>query len=52
MKDEMDSTVQTNPGSYYIIKNDENHTSSVTVDMTIGEKTKTYEIIVSFPDEL
>ena len=49
MKDEMDSKVQTNSGSYYIIGLDDNNVSHIAVDVTIGNKTKTYEVEVCFP---
>lgn len=48
--DEKDSKVLKNPGSYYIIKQDENGKSSVSANITIGGKTKTYEITVCFAD--
>ena len=51
MNDEMDANVQTNTGSYYIIKTDGDSASTVTADITIGNQTKTYEITVYFPSE-
>ena len=48
--DEKDAKVQKNPGSYYIIKQDGVSESTVLADITIGGKTKTYEITVCFAD--
>ena len=50
LTDEMDSKVQRNPGSYYIVKQTDNGESKVSADITIGGKTKTYEITVLFAD--
>ncbi len=48
--DEKDAKVQKNPGSYYIVKQDGVSESTVLADITIGGKTKTYEITVCFAD--
>lgn len=50
LTDEQSSKVQKNPGSYYIIKQDGIAESTVSADITIGGKTKTYEITVCFTD--
>ena len=50
ISDEKDSKVQKNPGSYYIIKQEDIGDSQVSADITIGGKTKTYEITVCFTD--
>lgn len=48
--DEKDSLVQKNSGSYYIKKPEGASTSSVLADITVGGKTKNYEITVYFAD--
>ena len=50
LKDEKDSLVQKNSGSYYIMKQDGVSESTVSADITVGGKTKTYEITVCFAD--
>ena len=46
----MNSEVQRNPGSYYIVKQADGGESKVSADIKIGGKTKTYEITVLFAD--
>ena len=48
--DEKNSLVKKNPGSYYIIKQDGVNESTISADITVGGKTKTYEITVCFAD--
>jgi|GEM_PF-3539758 len=50
LTDEMNSEVQRNPGSYYIVKQADGGESKVSADIKIGGKTKTYEITVLFAD--
>ena len=48
--DEKNSLVKKNPGSYYIIKQDGVNESTISADITVGGKTKNYEITVCFAD--
>ncbi len=50
LTDEKDSLVQKNSGSYYIVKQDGISKSTVLADITVGGKTKNYEITVCFAD--
>ena len=48
LKDAMEASVKQNTGSFYILPPSEGGVSIITVDVTIGDKTETYEIEVSF----
>ncbi len=48
--DEMNSLVKKNSGSYYIMRQDVISETTVSADITIGGKTRTYEITVCFAE--
>lgn len=48
--DEMNSLVKKNSGSYYIMRQDGISETTVSADITIGGKTKNYEITVCFAE--
>lgn len=48
--DEMNSLVKKNSGSYYIMRQDGISETTVSADITIGGKTRTYEITVCFAE--
>ena len=48
--DEMNSLVKKNSGSYYIMRQDGISETTVSADITIGGKTKNYEITVCFTE--
>ncbi len=48
LKDKMDASIKENSGSFYILPPSEGNVSTLTVDVKIGDKTETYEIVVNF----